>query len=799
MTGQARTLALFDALLALPDGERAEFLTRECGDDSRLRAELQALLDADAAAAGFLDAPLVPAAQPRPDERIGPYRLLRELGQGGMGRVFLAERADALYSRQVAIKFLRHDLGDLRERFGNERRILAALDHPNIAKLIDAGNSASDAPYVVMEYVEGEPITRHCERTHASQRERIALFLQVLDAVQHAHAHLIVHRDLKPENILVGADGLPKLLDFGIAKLLEPEVRGLTQTGLAPMTPEYASPEQVRGESVGTASDVYSLGVLLYQLLTGERPYAISTRSPAEIERTVCLVEPARPSKVARARSGARIDRDLDHIVLKALNKEASGRYLSCQQFADDLRRYLDGRPVLARATPRREVALKFLRRNRLAASAAAAIVLALVVGTGLALVQARRANEQAQIARSERDRAERVSEFLTSMLAAADPATGGREVTVVSLLDAAARGFEHDQGNDPELTAAIQRTLAQSYRALGLLDPALDEALAAYNRASKAPASATARAASALVLGQIHIERGEAELALPLLVEARAVYAAAADAALELAAADNLLGELHSQAGRYDIAEGHYADAIARLRAQAPANDPRLAELLDNLAVTRGRAGKLADAEALHSEALAIFRAARGEQHPHTAHALFNLANVREMRDDFAGADGAFRQAEAIQRAALGDTHPDLAQTLASHTFMLNRAGRHAEAVQRGREAVAAASALTPPNPISAYAHAMYGESLLIDGQPAVAVAELRDALSQRERMLPDDHPVRLNGESLLGAALAASGDTDEGQRRLRHALERLLATLGPEHEFTRRAQARVERYSPR
>lgn len=300
-------------------------------------------------------------------------------------------------------------------------------------------------------------------------------------------------------------------------------------------------------------------------------------------------------------------------------------------------------------------------------------------------------------------------------------------------------------------------------------------------------------------MLGQIHIERGEADLALPLLVEARAVYAAASDPALELAAADNLLGELHSQAGRYDIAEGHYADAIACLRARATANDPRLAELLDNLAVTRGRAGKLADAEALHSEALAIFRAARGEQHPHTAHALFNLANVREMRDDFAGADGAFRQAEAIQRAALGDTHPNLAQTLASHTFMLNRAGRHAEAVQRGREAVAAASALTPPNPISAYAHAMYGESLLIDGQPAVAVAELRDALSQRERMLPDDHPVRLNSESLLGAALAASGDTDEGQRRLRHALERLLATLGPEHEFTRRAQARVERYSPR
>ena len=796
MTGQARTLQLFDALLELPDHQRGAFISRECAGDRKLRDELEALLAADAAAAGFLDGPLLPSAQPQADQRVGPYRLLRELGSGGMGRVFLAERADTLYAKQVAIKFLRHDLGDLRERFGNERRILAALDHPNIAKLIDAGNLAHDAPYVVMEYVEGEPITRHCERASLGLRQRIELFLQVLEAVEHAHAHLIVHRDLKPENILVGGDGVPKLLDFGIAKLLEPEARGLTRTGWSPMTPEYASPEQARGESVGTASDVYSLGVLLFQLLTGERPYVIATLSPAEIERIVCQVEPPRPSALAHAHGGANIDRDLDHIVLKALSKEVGGRYRSCQQFADDLRRYLEGRPVRARATPPLQIALKFARRNRIAVGAAFAIALALLLGAGLALVQARRANEQAQIARSERDRAERVTEFLTGMLAAADPATGGREVTVVSLLDAAASGLEQAQGGDAEVTAAIQRTLAQSYRALGLLDPALANAEAAFKRVSAGPADA--RAAAALVLGEIRLVRGEADQALPLLTDARTVYAADPGSALERAAADNLLGELHSQAGRFAQAERHYADAIASVRAELPANAPRLAELLDNLAVARGRAGRLADAEELHTQSLAIFRAAHGERHPHTAHALFNLANVREMRDDFAGADSAYRQAEDIQRQTLGDTHPDLAQTLASHTFMLNRAGRTADALQRGREAVAAADALTPPNPIAAYAHAMYGEALLNADQAAAAELELRDAMTQRERMLPADHPVRLNSESLLGAALVASGEAESGVQRMRHAAERLLATLGAEHEFTRRAQARLEKYAP-
>jgi len=794
--GGGRTLSLFDALLALPDAERDAFLARECAGDAALRAELDALLAADAAAEGFLDASAtLPDA--RTDERVGPYRLLHELGQGGMGRVFLAERADALYHKRVAIKFLRLDLGDLRARFANERRILAALDHPGIAKLLDAGSDARGAPYVVMEYVEGEPITRHCESARLDVRARIGVFLRVLDAVQHAHAQLVVHRDLKPANILVAPDGTPKLLDFGIAKLLESDARELTVTGLAPMTPEYASPEQVRGDPIGTASDIYALGVLLFELLAGERPYSIATLTPAEIERTVCDTEPARPSAVAATRQRARIDRDLDQVVLKALHKEPGGRYASCAQFGDDLRRYLDGLPVMARATSTAQRALKFVRRHRWGVAATAAVALALVAGAGLALAQARRANEQAAVASAERDRAQRVTAFLTGMLSAADPAQGGREVTVASLLDAASKDLDRELGTDAETAASVQSTLAQSYRALGLFDPALREAQAAYDRL--AAASPAARAAAALVLAQVRIERGEPDAALPLLEHARATFDGDPVTALERAAADNLLGELHSQAGRYAEARRHYAEAIATVRERLPPQSTRLGVLLDNLGVTQGRAGDPVAAEALHAEALAIFRQVRGDRHPHTAHVLFNLANVREMRDDFAGADAAFLEAESAMRATLGETHPELAQTLASHTFMLNRAGRHADAVARGREAVAAAAALVPPHPMSAYAHAMYGESLLNAGQAQEAVVELQAAADQRARMLPADHPVRLNSESLLGAALAASGAREDGRARMQAALDRLRATLGEQHEFTKRAARRLERFGAR
>jgi serine/threonine protein kinase/tetratricopeptide (TPR) repeat protein len=365
------------------------------------------------------------------DRRIGPYRLVRELGQGGMGAVFLAVRDDDVFHKRVAVKLLKRgmDTDAIVQRFRAERQILAGLDHPNIARLLDGGTTDDGLPYLVMEYVEGAPLIEYADARDLDIAARIDLFLQVSAAVQHAHQNLVIHRDLKPANVLVTAEGVPKLLDFGIAKLLNPEMAGHTMAPTAPglqlMTPEYASPEQVRGEVVTTATDVYSLGVLLYEFLTGRRPYRLTSRTLPEIARVVCEEEPVQPSLAvtrpadpAEREPGARptgprstrvadsqrlqrrLEGDLDNIVLKALSKEPTRRYASVDQFAEDLRRHLAGLPVLARPDTFGYRASKFVRRHRGAVTAGAAVVLALVLGlVGVAW--------QARVASRERARAE--------------------------------------------------------------------------------------------------------------------------------------------------------------------------------------------------------------------------------------------------------------------------------------------------------------------------------------------------------------------------------------------------------
>ncbi len=425
--------AAFEELLAAPESERRSRLAEIARRDVRLGAEVQALLAQDLAAereGGFLQRPAAPA-RPGTGRRIGPYELLRELGSGGMGVVHLARRADGAYERRVALKVIQGGLADERilERFRRERQVLANLEHPGIARLIEGGTTEDGTPFLVMEYVEGTPIDQYCDSERLGLRARIELFLQVCEAVQHAHKNLVVHRDLKPRNILVTAGGDPKLLDFGIAKVLDPE-----KTSAAPevtigmarfMTPAYASPEQVAGRPITTASDVYSLGVVLHQILTGMLPYRVETTSAVEMERIVCEMEPTRPSTSAqqagdpdpesRARSRTTTARalvralsgDLDRIVLKALRKEPRLRYASVEKLAEDLRCHLEGRPVSAQADTFRYRASKFVGRNRASVTAAALVLLALVGGLVLTLIQYRRAEAAGALEREQRQLAE--------------------------------------------------------------------------------------------------------------------------------------------------------------------------------------------------------------------------------------------------------------------------------------------------------------------------------------------------------------------------------------------------------
>jgi non-specific serine/threonine protein kinase/serine/threonine-protein kinase len=430
---------LFEQALECDASQREQFLAQACAGDAELRTQLEALLNSHEEASTFIEKPAIAKAAQLFEaedaligQQVGPYKILREIGHGGMGRVYLGVRVDEEYKKRVALKVIKHgmDSKDIVRRFRHERQILASLDHPNIGKLLDGGTTTDGLPYFAMEYVEGQPITDYCDSHKLSTIERLNLFRQVCAAVQFAHQNLVVHRDLKPSNILVTEDGTPKLLDFGIAKFLNPELSGQTidptATALRLMTPEYASPEQVRGDTITTASDVYSLGVVLYELLTGHRPYHVKSRAPHDILRIVCEEEPERPSTavnrietipnadgstraitpetVSRARESEpeklrrRLRGDLDNIVLMAMRKEPQRRYTTVNQLSEDIRRHLEGLPVVARHDTLTYRIEKFVQRNRVAVIAAAVVVMILLVGLVSILWQARVAqNERAK------------------------------------------------------------------------------------------------------------------------------------------------------------------------------------------------------------------------------------------------------------------------------------------------------------------------------------------------------------------------------------------------------------------
>ena len=375
-----------EAALELDRNERERFVEARCAGEPELLREVRAALAEDARTDAGPEPP-GPFLEPeRPPERVGAYEVLRAIGRGGMGAVYLAERADRQFEQRVAVKVLKRglDTSELVARFRRERQVLADLEHPGIARLIDGGETEDGRPYIVMEYVEGVAVDRWCEERRLSTRDRLELFLRICEAVQYAHGKLVVHRDLKPSNVLVTASGDPKLLDFGIAKMLDPSAPSITREqagGARFMTPEYASPEQVRGEAISTASDVYSLGALLYQLLTGRTPHDLTSRTLSEIERTVCDREPARPSAAASRAVRRELAGDLVSIVMKALRKEARRRYGSVEQLAADVRRHLEGLPVQARPDSAGYRLGKFLRRNRVPVATTGAVVLALAAG----------------------------------------------------------------------------------------------------------------------------------------------------------------------------------------------------------------------------------------------------------------------------------------------------------------------------------------------------------------------------------------------------------------------------------
>jgi serine/threonine-protein kinase len=676
--------SLLDRALELTPAERAAWLADPLGPPPALKTTLERLLaqHADLETGDFLAAPLslnmasegaLRAALEPPDlpdvgSQIGPYRLIREIGVGGMGRVWLAHRVDGQLDRQVALKlpFAGPFQRELMAQFARERDILAALEHPHIARLYDAGVSANGQPFLALQYIDGTPINDYCDGRHLSVEERLQLFRQVLGAVQYAHSHLVVHRDLKPSNMLVTAAGEVQLLDFGIAKLLSPDRSGapaLTELGSRALTLDYAAPEQLAGAPITTATDVYSLGVVLFELLAGRRPYDLSQATRGALENAILNAEPRRPSLIAAETAEAKdaqtarqlrrsLRADLDTIVLKALKKSPGDRYATVDAFAADIENYIAGRPVLARPDTVRYRARRFLARNRLAVGAAAAVTISLIAGLGVAVWQAGSAQRHARIAQNEARTAKAVQGFIEDILATntADQPNPqlARQTTARELLDRGRRKIATSLNDAPVAKLRVLKTLWRMYHGLDLDNEAADLARERILLARSVYGPADVRVVDALIdLGASAVADFQLEEARNALHEAEQILDHEGDNLSPLRArADVHLASYHSAKGDNDQRLLYADQAIALLRPLGPSKDLALALWARaNATVTAGR-----PEEALGpaKEALALANSLNGQINSLRPGLYVNLGYAQTEIADFAGAESSLRSGVA-------------------------------------------------------------------------------------------------------------------------------------------------------
>ncbi|MBL8988824.1 MAG: serine/threonine protein kinase [Gemmatimonadetes bacterium] len=778
--------------------DRSALLDRLRRDQPELFPELEGLLAALATGGDRFErgAPLVETfadlpdtASIRPGAAVGPYQLIRRIGAGGMGEVYEAVRADD-FAKRVALKLV-HAAGLERsvERFRQERRILARLDHRNIATLFDGGTTDDGRLYYAMEFVEGGPITDVCRARGADIRERVGLIRQVLTGLEYAHRNLVVHRDLKPANIFVASDGTVKLLDFGIAKVLGDSDSEETRPADRFLTPAYASPEQLRGEPATTASDVYAVGLVLYELLAGIRPDRGVTGS------TDPKLTP--PSEINRAAAAA-LRGDLDTIVAAALHDEPDRRYGSAAAMNADLDRWARGLPITARHDSIGYRAGKFVRRHRAATAAALTAAIAATAGVVATL-------EQSRVAALERDRAERevarsarVTAYLSGMLRAADPRGDGRETTVAEALDSAAARATRELAAEPEILASVLSSIGQSYLGLGRLDDAdralgtaLDLHRSGGDRAG--PALATALAD----LARVRAERGDAVAAESLF---RASLAAQPGDSAALARILNDLGDVLQYRGDLVEAEATHRRALAIRERILDSLHPDIAASFHNLSVVLTQRGDPGEGERLEREALRRIEAAVGPDHPDVAVGLSALAFLVEERGQFDEAEALYRRVLRIRERALGPDHPEFLGALNRLGYLQLERDRPDSALALATRVLAARGAGLPDaHPMVASTLVLAGRAHLARGNPVAAEAALAEALRLRRASLPADHWLIAAAETFLAEASHRLGRQEEALRLATRSHAGLLAGRGPDHSLTRDAARRLARIQGR
>ena len=775
--------SIFDEVLNLQEDERDKYISDLRKNNPELADEIVTLLIAYENSDDFLETPSIAAKILKDEEKlknslignnIGPYTIVEEAGSGGMGIVYIAKRDDDEFEHKVAIKVLRHGLTNdyLVKRFQKERQTLANLQHPNIAKLFDGGTTNIEVPYLVMEYIDGIPITEYCSEKNSSIQKRLKLFQSVCDAVQYAHQNLIVHRDIKPGNILVNKDGRAKLLDFGVAKLLDEESNDLTKTRMWHLTPEYASPEQIKGEVISTSSDIYSLGVLLYQLLSGYQPYQIESGSPFAISKIVADEKTIKPSEIhlktklsldvkiteKYKKISHQLKGDLDNIILKAMHKDPIQRYSSVQEFSNDIDRYLQGLPVIARMDTVQYRFSKFVQRHKVGVASFILFNILIISSIVAIIYQGRIAAEERDKAKIENKKFVKVNSFLQQMLSSVDPSEIGRDVKVYDILEKASTDVNTELEDQPEIEAAIRSTLGNTYVNLGEYDKAKPFLIEALEINENKYGNESEQAAMSLHdLGLYYDWAGDyikadslykksIKLLRNVLKEPTSRFADV----LNDAALIKMYNEKYEEAGKL------YFEAIGIAQETYGKKNRNTATFMNNLALNLTDEGKLEEAEIYFRKALKILIELLGENRPEVGTSYNNLGYLYSIKKDFKSAEIYLEKSYKLKIALKGEDHSDVGLALNNLGVINVRMKNYSKAEKYFNNAIKQnRKSLDEEHPHIALNQYWLGKIYLETDRFSDAEKSLRKSLKTRFKKYPKEHKDIWRAKAELGICL--------------------------------------------
>ncbi len=801
---------IFYDALNLEASRREVFLNEQCGDDPELKKEVLSLLHSLENTNDFLEAPITISEaendtfpDPYIGKQIGNYIIDGVAGVGGMGIVYTGKRNDKEFEQKVAIKILKHGISSeyLLKRFQIERQTLANLQHPNIARLLDGGRTSDGLPYLVMEFIDGTPITEYSNQNKLNLTERLKLFRKVCVAVQYAHQNLVVHRDLKPGNILVTKIGVPKLLDFGIAKLINEDLtendENLTHTGVWHLTPEYASPEQIKGERITTASDVYSLGVLLYQILTGMQPYKISTNSPVAISKIITEENIKKPSeyvlKIDESKKqnyllnpekiSSSLKGDLDNIILKAMHKDPARRYISVEQFSEDIKKYLAGLPVIARKDSRTYRLSKFIRRHKIGFIASVGFIVFLIVSLIAIYWQAKIAAAERDNTKLEAQKVESVNNFLQEMITSVDPREVGKDVKVYDVLKKAADMVETNFTGQPEIEAEIRKTIGKTLVSLGEYDdakPHLFKSLSLYEKVYGKESYHTGAILHELALYYDWL--GELNLADSLFVETVSILKKdKGTPPRELASAINDYGIVKQEQGKHEESLTLLNQAYKIFVENFGDQDRDVASTANNLGITLEELNKEDEAEKYYKQSLDIYLKLYGPNRPEIATLYNNLAYIYIDKNNYTEAENSFKKSLELKIKTMGSNH-SLVGLAYLNLGALQFTMKNFTASENNLLASLKnfKTSLNDNHIWTGLANYWYGKILLEKSLYNEAEKYVRKALAIYKKNYPPDHSNIIYANAELGIILFHQGKYSEVEKLLVEGYEKIKKMKG-------------------